>query len=204
GIDGRRVMELFIQDRQLNISSNYLQPGFAFGGSCLPKDVRAITYRAKELDTASPLLASILPSNQSHIERAIRLVEETGRKKIGILGLTFKSETDDVRESPTITLAETLLGRGYQIRIFDEKLQLAKLLGANKRFLETELPHIASLLCTSMGALLDDSEVVVITNASRDFQNVPAMLTPGQIVIDLVGKAQRNGVGHAEYLGICW
>jgi GDP-mannose 6-dehydrogenase len=135
GIDGQEVMKIFIQDRQLNISPTYLMPGYAFGGSCLPKDLRALLYRAKELDVESPVLNSVMLSNHKQVELGIKMVERTGCKKIGILGLSFKAGTDDLRESPIITLAETLLGRGYRIRIFDEKLQLSRLVGANKLFL---------------------------------------------------------------------
>ncbi len=204
GIDGQQVMDIFIQDQKLNVSSKYLMPGFAFGGSCLPKDVRAILYRSKELDLELPLLGAVLPSNQKQVEKAIRLIERTGCKKIGILGLSFKADTDDLRESPTVALAETLLGRGYKIVIFDEKLQLSKLIGANKVFLEKELPHIASLLCSSIEQLVSHSEVVVVTNQSKSFQQVPQLLSQEQILIDLVGIAKSNSESHILYEGICW
>jgi GDP-mannose 6-dehydrogenase len=204
GIDGQEVMKIFIQDRQLNISSTYLIPGFAFGGSCLPKDLRAILYRAKELDVDCPLLSSVLPSNHKQIENGIRLIEKTGSKKVGILGLSFKPGTDDLRESPTITLAETLIGRGYQIRIYDEKLNLSKLVGANKVYLEKELPHIASLLCSSVEQLLSISQVVVITNGSKSFLPVPKLMRNDQTLIDLVGIAKSVDGAVAEYEGICW
>jgi GDP-mannose 6-dehydrogenase len=204
GIDGQEVMGIFVKDQQLNISPTYLMPGFAFGGSCLPKDVRAILYRAKELDVDCPLLSAVLPSNRQQVENGIRLVERTGYKKIGILGLSFKADTDDLRESPTITLAETLLGRGYQIHIYDEKLNLSKLLGANKLYLEKELPHIASLLCPSIEQIIEQSQVVVITNGSKSFRSVPNLLQSGQILIDLVGIAKNMDGSHATYEGICW
>ncbi len=204
GLDGQEVMKIFIEDKQLNISPYYLMPGFAFGGSCLPKDLRAILYRAKELDIDSPLLNAIIPSNQKQVENGIKLVERTGCKKIGILGLSFKAETDDLRESPTITLAETLLGRGYQIRIFDEKLQLSRLVGANKVFLERELPHIASLMCSSIEQLISQSEVVVVTNNSKAFLHVSQILQDDQILIDLVGIARSDNGTHGVYEGICW
>jgi GDP-mannose 6-dehydrogenase len=204
GIDGQEVMDIFVQDRQLNISPTYLMPGFAFGGSCLPKDVRAILYRAKELDVECPLLSAVLPSNKQQVENGIRLVERTGYKKIGILGLSFKAETDDLRESPTITLAETLLGRGYQIHIFDEKLNLSKLVGANKFYLEKELPHIASLLSPSIEELIAVSQVVVITNGSKSFRFVQNLLHNEQILIDLVGIAKNVDGSLISYEGICW
>lgn len=205
GIDGQKVMEIFVKDQQLNISSKYLIPGFAFGGSCLPKDLRAITYRSKELDIDSLLLNSVLPSNQKQIENAIKLVEKTGYKKIGILGLSFKPDTDDLRESPTITLAETLIGRGYRIQIFDEKLELTKLIGQNKIYLERELPHIASLLTPSMEQLISSSEVIVITTASKSFCQCSKLLNGKQILIDLVGISKNDMKDQqSNYQGICW
>ena len=204
GIKGQQVMEIFAQDSKLNISSKYLMPGFAFGGSCLPKDVRAIVYRAKEVDLEVPLLNAIIPSNQKHIDKAIQMVEMTGFKKIGILGLSFKTNTDDLRESPTVTLAERLLGRGYKISIFDEKLQLSRLIGANKIFLEKELPHIASLLCASMNELVKQSEVIVITQGSKSFNRLTQLINGEQILIDLVGIVKSNDHKNGKYEGICW
>jgi GDP-mannose 6-dehydrogenase len=204
GLDGQKVMEIFTMDRQLNISDKYLMPGFAFGGSCLPKDIRAVVHRSKELDLENPLLNSILLSNQKHIESAIRLVERTGLKKVGILGLSFKANTDDLRESPTITMTETLLGRGYKIRIFDEQLQLSRLVGANKLFLEKELPHIASLLCTTMEQLIEESEVIVIANGSKSFTQVANMINQNQVLIDLTGIGRIDKDVNIKYEGICW
>jgi GDP-mannose 6-dehydrogenase len=204
GIDGQEVMEIFVQDRQLNISPTYLRPGFAFGGSCLPKDVRALLYRAKELDVECSTLSSLLPSNQKHVQQAIQMVERTHKKKIGILGLSFKAGTDDLRESPTITLAETLIGRGYQVCIFDDKVQLSRLIGANKSFLEKELPHISTLLCASVEELLEKAEVLVITTGSQDFSRIPAMMKDDQILIDLIGVAKEGKSLHDRYDGICW
>jgi GDP-mannose 6-dehydrogenase len=204
GIDGQEVMDIFVQDRKLNISTAYLKPGFAFGGSCLPKDVRALLHRAKELDVECELLNAVLPSNQNHVQLGIKLVEKTGQKKIGILGLSFKAGTDDLRESPTITLVETLIGRGYQVRIYDEELQLSRLVGANKTFLEQELPHIASLMCTSMEQLVSQSEVVVVTQGSSAFRQAPELISKQQVLIDLVGIAKNVVELDGNYQGICW
>jgi GDP-mannose 6-dehydrogenase len=204
GIDGQDVMNIFCQDRQLNISNAYLKPGFAFGGSCLPKDLRALIYRAKELDLECSLLNAVLPSNQKHVELCIRLIENTGYKKIGILGLSFKADTDDIRESPAITLVETLLGRGYHVRIFDENIQLSKLVGANKTYLENELPHIASHLCSSIEELVSQAEAIVITNSTDDFRHIPQLMNDQQTLIDLVGIAKSNENMLSVYEGICW
>lgn len=204
GIDGQEVMEIFVKDRQLNISDTYLRPGFAFGGSCLPKDVRALVYRAKEVDLDCNLLNSILPSNQKHIEIAIRTVEKSGKKKVGLLGLSFKPETDDLRESPAIILAETLMGRGYQVLIFDDTVQLSRIIGANKTYLEQELPHIAAMMCSSLEELMSRSEVVVISHGSRAFHKAPDLINGNQILIDLVGIAKGKVNVSSAYEGICW
>jgi GDP-mannose 6-dehydrogenase len=203
-IDGQQVMDIFCHDTQLNISTAYLKPGFAFGGSCLPKDVRALLYRAKEYDVDCNLLNSILPSNQHQIDLSIKFVEKTKKKKVGILGLSFKPDTDDLRESPAVILAETLLGKGYTIKIFDDKVELARLIGANKAFLESELPHIASLLCPSLEELISDSEVVVITNGSKGFREVPILMNDQQILIDLVGIAKNSTEFSGTYEGMGW
>lgn len=187
GINGREVMELFCRDRKLNISPSYLMPGFAFGGSCLPKDLRALVYRAKERDVDCPLLSSVLPSNQRQIQRAFELVEQTRKKRVGILGLSFKAGTDDIRESPVVHLVEALVGKGYHVCVYDDKVELSRLTGANKSFLERELPHIATLMRDSLEEALAQAEVVVIGNASPSFQTVPEMLRDDHILIDLVG-----------------
>lgn len=204
GIDGQEVMEIFCQDHRLNLSPAYLKPGFAFGGSCLPKDLRALLYRAKERDLDCPVLSAVLPSNQRQIQRGIALIEHTGCKKIGILGLCFKAGTDDVRESPVIALIETLVGRGYQVRVYDEHVVPERLIGANKSFLERELPHIASLMCTSVSDLVSQVGVVVIVNDSPAFRQVLQMLDVDQILIDLVGIGKHSGERRGSYESICW
>jgi GDP-mannose 6-dehydrogenase len=204
GVDGQAVMDIICQDHQLNISTTYLRPGFAFGGSCLPKDLRAILYRAKELDVEVPMLASLLPSNQHHVQNSIRMIERTRKHKVGVLGMSFKAGTDDVRESPTITLIETLIGRGYQVRIYDDKIQLARLIGANKSFLEKEIPHITSLMCSTIDELVEQSEVLVITNGSPEFKQVPQRMRPDQVLIDLIGVAKGAENLDGNYEGICW
>jgi GDP-mannose 6-dehydrogenase len=204
GMDGQAVMEIFVQDQQLNISPAYLQPGFAFGGSCLPKDVRALTYRARQVDAECNVLNAILPSNQKQIALAVRMVERTGLKKVGILGLSFKPNTDDLRESPATVLAETLIGRGYHVSIFDDQVQLSQLIGANKAFIEKELPHIASIMCDTLEDLVAASEVVVMTHGGKTFARVPELLNANQVLIDLVGKAKKEPTLAAHYDGIAW
>jgi GDP-mannose 6-dehydrogenase len=202
GIDGQELMELFCEDRRLNISPAYLKPGFAFGGSCLPKDLRALVYRAKERDLECPMLSAALRSNHHQIERGIRMVEGTGCKKIGILGLSFKASTDDVRESPVVPLVETLVGRGYQVCIYDDTVDPSRLVGANRLFLERELPHIASLMRPSIDDVTSEAEVVVVTNGSPAFREVGGSIRDGQILIDLAGTARNHR--PARYEGIHW
>lgn len=204
GIDGQKVMETFMLDQQLNISPKDLMPGFAFGGSCLPKDVRAMAYRAKEVDVELPLLNSILPSNHLHIQKAINMIEQTGKKEIGILGLSFKPNTDDLRESPAVVVVETLLGRGYHVHVYDEKLELSNLVGANKLFLEKEIPHIANLLYDSVDEIMNLSDVIVVTNSSGVYQEAVAQVNRDKILIDLVGAVKESSKLVDEYIGICW
>lgn len=204
GIDGREVMEIFCSDRQLNISPAYLRPGFAFGGSCLPKDLRALLYRAKERDLECNLLKAVLDSNEGQIRRAIRLVENTGRKRVGILGLSFKAGTDDVRESPVVPLLETLVGRGYQVTVFDEQVDPDRLVGANKSFLERELPHIATLMRSSVEEVLIEAEVVVVANGGAAFRRIPQLMRDGQVLVDLAGIVKGNQDVRGQYEGICW
>jgi GDP-mannose 6-dehydrogenase len=204
GVDGRKVMDLLCQDRRLNISPTYLKPGFAFGGSCLPKDLRALLYRAKQLDLDCPLLSAVWQSNQRQIQRGIEMVERSGRKKVGVLGLSFKAGTDDVRESPVVPLIETLVGRGYQVSIYDEKVELARLIGTNKTFLEQQIPHISSLMRRSIAEVLEQAEVVVIANNSAAFRQVPEQLRNDQVLVDLVGIVADKNATRGGYDGICW
>jgi GDP-mannose 6-dehydrogenase len=203
-IDGQEMMGIFCQDRQLNVSSAYLKPGFAFGGSCLPKDTRALMYRAKERDVESPLISSVLASNNRHIQHGIELIEKTGHKRVGVLGLSFKPGTDDVRESPIVPLIETLVGRGYQVSIYDEQVELSRLVGANKSFLEQENPHIASLLRPSIEEVVSNTDVIVVANGSAAFAQVPDMLKNQQVLVDLVGIARSTKEMRGKYEGICW
>lgn len=204
GIDSHRVMDIFCMDSKLNLSSYYLKPGFAFGGSCLPKDLRAISYKAKENDLEVPVLSSIIPSNKAHIERALNWVIKTGKKKVGFLGLSFKAGTDDLRESPLVTLVEALIGKGFQIKIYDKNVSIAGLFGANKDYIENEIPHIASLMCSHMDEVVDQSEIIIIGNKTDEFTDVSQKVYHDKIIYDLV-RINRN-IQHFNkgYEGICW
>jgi GDP-mannose 6-dehydrogenase len=205
GVDAEAVVKIFTADTKLNISPSYLKPGFAFGGSCLPKDVRALNYRAKELDLNLPLFQSLLPSNDEHLERAVDLVLESGKKKIAMLGLSFKAATDDLRESPQVQLVKRLLGEGRQIRIWDDNVSLGRLIGSNRQYIEEVIPHIGSLLSTSLADVLQDAEVVVIGTRGVDREELRRCLKPHHKVIDLVNleKASRPDAS-GDYEGICW
>ena len=204
GVDSHEVMEIFCRDDKLNLSPYYLKPGFAFGGSCLPKDVRALEYRARELDLELPVLNSVLRSNSMQIQHAIDQVVETGKKRIGLLGFSFKAGTDDLRESPMVILAETLLGKGYDLRIFDQNVLLARLTGANKDYIEKQIPHLSRLLRPSIDDVLSESDVIVIGNNAPEFADAVARCRADQIVIDLVRVPVDHATLEASYQGICW
>jgi GDP-mannose 6-dehydrogenase len=204
GVDAESVVEIFTADTKLNISPNYLKPGFAFGGSCLPKDVRALNYRAKELDLKLPLFESILPSNQEHLERAVEMILETGKKKIAMLGLSFKAATDDLRESPQVQLVKRLLGEGRQIKIWDDNVSLGRLIGSNRQYIEEIIPHIGSLLSANLAEVVHASEVVVIGTRGVDREALRGSLQPGQTVIDLVNLEKTRRIANDSYEGICW
>jgi GDP-mannose 6-dehydrogenase len=202
-IDAHEVMNIFCQDKKLNISAAYLTPGFAFGGSCLPKDLRAIAYKAKTHDLALPILTSILPSNEMHVSRGLDLIMKKGNKKVGILGFSFKAGTDDLRESPMIETIERLIGKGYDLRIFDKNVNLARLVGANRDFILNHIPHISRLMVTGIDAVLEHAQTIVIGNNDPDFHTVPDRLRADQSLIDFVRITNRRSEG-GTYDGICW
>ena len=205
GVDAQAVTEIFTSDTRLNISPAYLAPGFAFGGSCLPKDVRALTYKAKELDIKLPMLESLLPSNSEHVERAVEAVMKTKKRKIAQLGLSFKAGTDDLRESPQVQLVKRLLGEGYEVQVWDEDVSLGRLAGSNRQYIEEVIPHIGSLLSADLENVVKWGEVVIIGNKSAKKDELSKYLRKDQIVIDLVNlDKSRRADGSSAYEGICW
>ena len=201
-LDSHEVMKVFCADTKLNLSPYYLKPGFAFGGSCLPKDLRAVSYKAKELDVEVPLLSAITATNKLQVEKALDMVLSTGNKQVGVLGFSFKAGTDDLRESPMVTLIETLLGKGLDLVIYDRDVSLARLFGSNKAYIEEEIPHIAKLMRGSIDEVLEAANTIVIGNRSEEFRQIESRLRPGQTVIDLVRLFDRTS-GNG-YQGICW
>lgn len=203
GIDSHDVMEIFTKDTKLNVSSYYLKPGFSFGGSCLPKDLRAITYKAKELDLDLPLLNSLMVSNKQQVENAFNIIAKSGKKNIGVLGLSFKAGTDDLRESPIVELIEKLIGKGYNLKIFDEEVSMAKIFGSNKKYIETVIPHISSLISNSINDVIDKSDLVIIGKKEISYMNA---LTENDsvYVFDLVKLFSQNKQPKENYEGICW
>jgi GDP-mannose 6-dehydrogenase len=202
GVDSHEVMKIFCQDQKLNISSSYLVPGFAFGGSCLPKDLRALAYQAKTHDLQLPILTSILPSNEIQVARGLQIVTGRGFKRIGVLGFSFKAGTDDLRESPMIEIIERLIGKGYDLRIYDKNVRLASLVGANRDFILNRIPHISRLMVDTMDAVLEHAQTVVIGNKDPDFCSVPDRLRDDQVLVDFVRVTDKMSEG--PYDGICW
>jgi GDP-mannose 6-dehydrogenase len=202
-VDSHRVMDIFCQDTKLNLSPYYLKPGFAFGGSCLPKDLRALLYKAKTLDVSLPILAAILPSNEQQIQRGVRAVMEKSNKKVGILGFSFKAGTDDLRESPVVELTERLIGKGFDLRMYDNNVNLASIHGANRDYILNHIPHISRLMVPSIDDVLGHAGTIVIGNAAPEFRDVPRRLTHGQTLIDFVRVTDSRTVSGV-YEGICW
>lgn len=204
GIDGREVMQIFCQDQQLNISPAYLRPGFAFGGSCLPKEVKGFLTLARERDVPIPAMQSLLESNDAHIERAYAMIARDGRRKVAMFGLAFKPGTDDMRDSPLVTLAERLLGKGFDLSIYDKFVKVSRLLGKNKEFIDREIPHLDRLLRESPEQALEGAEVVVVGHADAAARSMIVERAAGRRIIDLSGYAELRTAGAAQYEGICW
>lgn len=202
-IDSHEVMDVFVKDTKLNLSPYYLKPGFAFGGSCLPKDLRALAYRARQLDVPVPVLDAALESNLLQIERAVQMIVRTGKKRVGFLGFAFKAGTDDLRESPVVSVIERMIGKGYDVRLYDREVSLARLVGANKQYIEQEIPHIARLMADSIDEVLDSSDVIVIGNKAEEFRTLETNIGPDRVVIDLV-RMFGDRRSDELYQGICW
>ena len=201
-VDSHTVMDIFCQDRKLNISPYYLKPGFAFGGSCLPKDVRALTYRARQLDLSQPLLNALMPSNALQVQYALDRILGYGKRRIALLGLSFKSGTDDLRESPLVELAERLIGKGYELKIYDANVHYARIHGSNRDYIESRIPHLSSLLVDDMQAVIDHGEIIVLGNSEPAFQALVEHPPEGKRVFDLVGFMPSASSDSLE--GVCW
>jgi GDP-mannose 6-dehydrogenase len=204
GVDAREAFRIFCEDRTLNISAAYLRPGFAFGGSCLPKDTRSFLALASQSGIATPFLNNVLPSNAAVIERGFAAISDIGRRPVALFGLAFKSGTDDLRESPFVALAERLIGRGYALRIFDRHVNVATLLGANRSYIEREIPHIERLMAPDVAAAMQGAEIVVIGHLDPDDRSALLAVLGGQIVIDLAGIAEIASLPGIDYRGLCW
>jgi GDP-mannose 6-dehydrogenase len=202
-IDSHKVMKIFCEDKKLNISPAYLMPGFAFGGSCLPKDLRALSYKAKSQDLSLPIMNAILPSNELQVAKGVRLITEKGQRKVGILGFSFKAGTDDLRESPMIEVIEHLIGKGYDLRIFDRNVKMASLVGANRDFILNRIPHISRLMVNGIDGVLDHAQTIVIGNKDPEFAGIIERLQPGQHLVDFVRITDRR-TEDGRYDGICW
>jgi GDP-mannose 6-dehydrogenase len=203
-IDSHKVMDIFCQDQKLNLSPYYLKPGFAFGGSCLPKDLRALTYEARTLDVETPVLSSILESNRAQVLKVARKLMEFKGRSLGFLGLSFKGGTDDLRESPIVELIELLIGKGFSIRIYDRHVSLARLMGANKEYIEREIPHISRHMCASAEELIGGSDVIVVGNHDEEFTRLLNPLPAKKTVVDLVRISGPVSQNNEQYYGICW
>jgi GDP-mannose 6-dehydrogenase len=204
GVDSHAVMEIVCADRKLNISPAYLMPGFAFGGSCLPKDLRALLDRARQESLAVPVLSSMLPSNELHIRRVVDEVISHGKRPVGVLGIAFKPQTDDLRESPIVAVIEALIGKGFELRLFDRNVSLAAVIGANRDYILNEIPHISSLMHTDPFDVVDRSEIVIVASKDPEFKAVLRSRGSEKIVIDLARQFTPQTPCGAPYIGICW
>jgi GDP-mannose 6-dehydrogenase len=203
GVDGNELMDIFMRDQVLNISKAYLRPGFAFGGSCLPKDVRALDHRARSIDLDLPMLGHVMASNEAHIQRGLKLIMQRGRVRVGILGMSFKRDTDDIRESPMITIIEALLGHGYDVKIYDRNVHVSALTGANREYMLNAIPHINRLLVQDIGEVLAHAETVVVGHGDPAFEAALQTQGAGKHIVDLV-RLRHRAPGAAGYAGICW
>jgi GDP-mannose 6-dehydrogenase len=204
GLDSHEVMRLFTLDTRLNLGASYLKPGFAFGGSCLPKDLRALASRARRHDLDLPLLGGILRSNDVHVDAAIHLIERLRRRRIGVLGLSFKAHTDDLRESPILRVVNALVGKGYSVLLHDSNIDMERVLGANRAFVENEVPYLPERLRSSLDEVVGASEVVVVANGSPEYAGVGTLLKPDQLLVDLAHVVDPSTVAPGNYHGLAW
>ena len=203
GIDGHEVMDIFCQDTKLNLSPYYMKPGFAFGGSCLPKDVRALSYKAKSLDLDLPIINAIMTNNQKQVDRGLDMITAKGNKKVTFLGFSFKAGTDDLRESPIVEVIERLIGKGYDLRLYDKNVSLAKLTGANKDYILNAIPHISKLMVDTMEEAIIHGETIVIGNGAEEFKNILSISDASKVIVDLVRISDQRSI-DGRYDGICW
>ncbi|WP_339338443.1 UDP-glucose/GDP-mannose dehydrogenase family protein [uncultured Oceanicoccus sp.] len=203
GIDGHEVMDIFCKDTKLNLSPYYMKPGFAFGGSCLPKDVRALRYKARSLDLELPIINSIMDNNQLQIDKGFDMITSKGNRKIAILGFSFKAGTDDLRESPIVEVIERLIGKGYDLKLYDKNVSLAALTGANKDYILNAIPHISKLMVNTMDDALAHGETIVIGNGSSEFKEILSLASDQQVIVDLVRISDKQSI-EGRYDGICW
>jgi GDP-mannose 6-dehydrogenase len=203
GVDARKVMEMLVLDKKLNVSTAYMKPGFAYGGSCLPKDVRAIEYFGKINNINLPIINALSLSNNAHIELALDLIISKNKRKLGLLGLSFKSDTDDLRESPAVELSERLLGKGFDLKILDHYVSESKLIGSNKEYIEKKIPHLSRLMVDSPDELLDHSEIIIVTHGAAEFRTILDTINNETIIIDLTGILKED-IEYSNYEGIAW
>ena len=203
GVDSHQVMEIFCKDKKLNLSPYYLTPGFAFGGSCLPKDVKAIGYKARTLDVDTPMLNSLLHSNEKQVQAVIRRIIDLGKKKVGFLGFSFKAGTDDLRGSPVVDVIEALIGKGYKVKLYDQNVNIARLMGANKSYIEEHIPHVAELMCQTMQDVITHSDLIVIGNKAEEFKGAFSLIGKEKLILDLV-RVDKTRVSGGNYIGLAW
>jgi GDP-mannose 6-dehydrogenase len=203
-IDSWQVMDIFCKDTKLNLSPYYLRPGFAFGGSCLPKDLRAIVHLARQRDIEVPILGAVLASNQLQVDRAFAMIKRTGKTKVGVLGLSFKAGSDDLRESPTVALIERLIGKGYNVSIYDDDVSLSELRGKNRQFIERTLPHISSLMKPSLSEVFESSELLALCKKNHQFESAVTNADGKLLVVDLIRIFRNGSATPRTYEGICW
>jgi GDP-mannose 6-dehydrogenase len=203
-VDSHEVMSIFCRDTRLNLSAYYLRPGFAFGGSCLPKDLRALQSRAHRHGLDLPVIGNVMRSNDLHVEAALHLIERFKKRRVGVLGLSFKSETDDLRESPILRVVAALVGKGFSLLLHDPNVDIDRLLGSNRRFVETEIPYLPERLRANLADVVENSDVLVVANGSKPYRDIGRLMKPGQVLVDLVHSVDPATVPNGGYHGLVW